>query len=671
MPRLIVVVVLLVFSVVARTGFSQTNLADSLKHIVSLNRGDSSHIYALAKLAQMHRGIDNQKAAFYSQEILKLPDVNPSQTAKAHITLALLHSDRASFDSASMYFKEAQKIADKYPADKSLWSTLYNGLGLLYKKQGNNAKALEYYVLVDELGEEIGKENVAGNQINIATTYNRMGNRREAIKYLFKAMRIFESLGNAKGMSYSYNNLGVLFKQQGNLRDAEIYLKKSLALKEKEGDLKGIANSCNDLSLLFMERKDFYNAITYVDRTIELSGKLNQQELLATAYLNKGKILRMQGKLDEAAAEFDKAKPLMENLSSHFLLASLQAETGKLFSDKHKNTQAINVLISSIAEAEKSSNVEAQLNAHLFLSQAYTANNQHREALIEFQKYHHLKDSVSSERLNMEYKTLETQYEVEKKNTEIAMLKKDQELQAKTAQRQRAVQTGIGIALLSVIIISALLINRYRVVNRAKRQLEIERVRNTIARDLHDDIGSTMSSINIVSQMALQQTNGGVEGHFRKIADQSSDLMERMSDIVWSINPENDSLPMIAAKMKEFTAEILEPKNVVYSFTGLETLNGEILGVETRKNLFLIFKEAINNAAKYSDASEVRVKLSQTRRTLQLEVSDNGKGFDPDLGRKGNGLRNIDARAKAINALLAIQSQPSKGTSIRLDIPLT
>jgi two-component system, NarL family, sensor histidine kinase UhpB len=132
-----------------------------------------------------------------------------------------------------------------------------------------------------------------------------------------------------------------------------------------------------------------------------------------------------------------------------------------------------------------------------------------------------------------------------------------------------------------------------------------------------------------------------------------------------------DSLAMIASRMKEFTAEILEPKNVRYSFDGLDSLNGEKLDVEKRKNLFLIYKEALNNAAKYSGASEVNITLAQTRKNLLLEVTDNGKGFDLANHRNGNGLRNISSRGKEMNAVVSINSQPAKGTSVRVEIPLT
>ena len=140
-------------------------------------------------------------------------------------------------------------------------------------------------------------------------------------------------------------------------------------------------------------------------------------------------------------------------------------------------------------------------------------------------------------------------------------------------------------------------------------------VRNNIARDLHDDIGSTLSSINIMSQLAIQenarlsngQENAGT--HLKKIANHSASMMEKMSDIVWSINPKNDSIEQVVIKMKEFAAEMLEPKNIDYSFEIEDSIMALKLDVQKRKNIFLIFKEAINNAAKYSEGNKLTASL--------------------------------------------------------------
>src|SRR5690606_17337492 len=130
------------------------------------------------------------------------------------------------------------------------------------------------------------------------------------------------------------------------------------------------------------------------------------------------------------------------------------------------------------------------------------------------------------------------------------------------------------------------------------------------------------------------------EGHFKRIATQSGEIMERMSDIVWSINPANDSLPIMISRMKEFSAEILEPANITYEFRAPESFDRH-LPLEKRRNIFLIFKEAINNVAKYSGATNVNVTMIPLKKKLQLQIADDGKGFDLKNARRGNGLKNI------------------------------
>lgn len=204
--------------------------------------------------------------------------------------------------------------------------------------------------------------------------------------------------------------------------------------------------------------------------------------------------------------------------------------------------------------------------------------------------------------------------------------------------------------------------------NRAKRQLELEKVRNHIARDLHDDIGSTLSSINIMSQLAM---NGDTKENLNKIAWHSSQMMENMSDIVWSINPKNDTLEQVVLKMKEFAFEILEPKEIMHTFHLDNKLVQLKLDVEKRKNLFLIFKEAINNVAKYSEGSMVSISFFVKQHKIQLSIKDNGKGFNEALAKQGNGLINMKERASSMGGHLSLVSQHGKGTEIQVDIPIT
>src|SRR4051794_12412226 len=151
------------------------------------------------------------------------------------------------------------------------------------------------------------------------------------------------------------------------------------------------------------------------------------------------------------------------------------------------------------------------------------------------------------------------------------------------------------------------------------------------SRDLHDDIGSTLSTINILSMMAKSKlTEDPVKAseYISKISDNSSRMLEAMDDIVWSINPMNDSMQRIFARMREFATEVLEAREVEVQFQFDEEANNIILNMEQRRDIFLIFKEAINNIAKYANATEADIKVTYKAPQLLLIIKDNGKGFD-------------------------------------------
>ena len=199
-----------------------------------------------------------------------------------------------------------------------------------------------------------------------------------------------------------------------------------------------------------------------------------------------------------------------------------------------------------------------------------------------------------------------------------------------------------------------------------------ERLRSKIARDLHDELGSNLTSINIISKVAMQQNiNEQVDVHLKKIKEHSGKMMESMSDIVWAINPANDTAEKMMLRMKEYTAEMLEPLRINYFFYEEGALTETKLGLNERKDIFLIFKEAINNAVKYSEATEINIWIKKQDTLFILTVADNGKGFDPDKTIRGNGLNNMQSRAEGINASFKITSLADNGTSISLQLPIT
>ena len=209
---------------------------------------------------------------------------------------------------------------------------------------------------------------------------------------------------------------------------------------------------------------------------------------------------------------------------------------------------------------------------------------------------------------------------------------------------------------------------------RLNRLLAVERIRNKVARDLHDDVGSTLSTINILSSMAktkLLTDPVKTSEYISKITHNSQNMMEAMDDIVWSIKPDNDNMQRIVARMREYASSILEPKDIEIEFSIDEKVEELKLNMESRRDLFLIFKEALNNSAKYSQCTQVKVYIGTENKKLLIRITDNGIGFNVQTADSGNGLGNMQKRAEALRGLLNIKSEEGKGTEVSLMIPVT
>ncbi|HVF96898.1 MAG TPA: two-component regulator propeller domain-containing protein [Flavisolibacter sp.] len=208
---------------------------------------------------------------------------------------------------------------------------------------------------------------------------------------------------------------------------------------------------------------------------------------------------------------------------------------------------------------------------------------------------------------------------------------------------------------------------------RVNRLLAVEKIRNRVARDLHDDMGSTLSTINILSAMAKSKMSTDpvkTAGYISKISDNSQRMMEAMDDIVWSIKPSNDTLQRVTARMREFATGVLEAKDIALQFTVDEIVFGAKLNMEARRDFFLIFKEALNNAAKYSKATKVAVEVVLQNKGLAFTIKDNGEGFDVAKADSGNGLGNMQKRADGMNGKLRIRSVKGEGTEVKLVVPV-
>jgi two-component sensor histidine kinase len=209
---------------------------------------------------------------------------------------------------------------------------------------------------------------------------------------------------------------------------------------------------------------------------------------------------------------------------------------------------------------------------------------------------------------------------------------------------------------------------------RIKRYEAIQKLREKVARDLHDDVGSTLTSINILSEMSIQKVNGNsheISDYLHRISNNSSQMMDAMDDIVWNIKPANDTMVKIIARMREYAATIFEPKEILYRFANEELVKNISLNMDVRRSLLLIFKEALNNIVKYAGAKMVSIEFKLVKDNLCLTIRDDGKGFDINTVKYGNGIENMTKRASNFNGDLEIESKENVGTKVIITIPVS
>jgi ligand-binding sensor domain-containing protein/two-component sensor histidine kinase len=210
---------------------------------------------------------------------------------------------------------------------------------------------------------------------------------------------------------------------------------------------------------------------------------------------------------------------------------------------------------------------------------------------------------------------------------------------------------------------------RYRV----QQLLELERVRTRIATDLHDDIGSSLTRIAIISEVARKRTlcDSAAAEPLSHIADLSRELVDSMSDIVWAINPRRDHLGDLTHRMRRLLSDVLEATDVEVKVHTPGEWSDTFLGADVRREVFLIFKEAVNNIVRHAQCTQVEISFAVKANQLTVEIRDDGRGFPTEqLDVGGHGLRNMQERARRLGGSLEWASARGQGTTLRLGVPL-
>lgn len=466
-----------------------------------------------------------------------------------------------------------------------------------------------------------------------------------AMQACLDAMHNCEKLGSIHGHSTVAIVMANILSSQSQYEDAIVYFQKAMdAAREIEDDYKYLM-ALNAIGEIYMKLGKSHEAReafqTAMQKAIIVKDRIN----LIAAHRHLAELAYSQGEFDQALFEF---KLFFDNGNNsdgwnvqdygNYAAAIAKASDAALLKvgikPEERFTLRLQYLKKFIGLAEHQQNKREQVNAINALAEYYEETNDLLAAIQFRKKYILLYEELVDEQNTKNMARLRMEYESEKKEKELILLKKENE--------------------------QALLNERLR-----------------ISRDLHDDMGSTLGSISIYSEVAKNRMakNENAEEAIAKIGNASRELIDKMSDIVWSINPENENLQHLVNRIQVYAAVMLPPHEIFYSIKTDEKLKKRKLEAEERKNIYLIYKEAVHNIIKYAACSKVEITLFLDNDEFIMTIKDNGKGFEMDTinlnkSLDNNGLKNMKTRSESINAAFSIHSIINAGTTIRLKLTI-
>ncbi|RYG17437.1 MAG: hypothetical protein EOO07_11120 [Chitinophagaceae bacterium] len=487
-----------------------------------------------------------------------------------------------------------------------------------------------------------------------------------------KGETIAKILKDSVLLADSYNFIGLFHLNGDKFQQAKLYFKKSLRYasqppyKKSYNDLSKPHHILGNLAETYERLKLPDSAIFFSLLSLEKAKEIKSGRGMATGALNIGNAYLLNAQVDSAFKYFDLTKRYAIEANEFDVELTGCSGMAECKAQQHNKVQAFKYLEDGFAVLKK----YPQLNdfyAAMFLEVAIKLYRKYGDVQL-LNRTLELKSKRETATYNRNNRQIQSLLLTGINNEKTIF-----ELELKESKNQQSLaNTRIYILLLVLsLLVIAFLAYRYYTLQR----LRLANVRSKISQDLHDEVGATLSGIAMYSYITKEQLKNNQEEQVIQsldiIKDNAAEMVSKLNDIVWTVNPVQDNLQGLVERLKEFAVQTTNAKQIVLSFSTSGNLEEVKLPMEARKNIYLICKEATNNAVKYSEGKILTVKLEVKQKMHLIKIEDNGIGFLPEEENKGNGLLNMTNRAKEINAQLTISSRPSQGTIITLAYKFT
>jgi signal transduction histidine kinase len=502
--------------------------------------------------------------------------------------------------------------------------------------------------------------------LNRADYYMQMRNFKQSLINCDSAWRYAELANNNDRRARILQTIGAIYFYQSKYKEGRDYNERAGKLYKELGNKKMYAIILGNIGNILTRANEYAAGIENYQQAISLANEAGDRVNLSMYYGNISSNYIRQGQYEKALENVQRAMQYAKEQENEKQIAIAYSIFGEIYLKQKKYAQSIEAGSKAYAGFQENGLLDEQQTVAEILAEAYSLSGNHSEAYKYLSKSKELSDTLATQKYDEDIAAMQTSFNVEEKNSQIALLNKDKQLQQQRLSRQQLMLFGSLALVVLAIAGIILLVSRYRLRQRVK---EME-LRNSIAADLHDEVGSSLSSIYMLSEMAgaAATSADSQKEMLHKVTSYSKETMDKMGDIVWMIKQSGDDGKDLEERMQRFLYEMCSSKNISNRFDGgvLQTIK---LSTEQKKALYLIFKEAVNNALKYAAPQNIHVAVSKTPNSIELTIADDGQGFNLSSAKKGNGLLNMQNRAKELGGKTEISSS-EKGTIVICTLPV-
>jgi len=590
-----------------------------------------------------------------------------------------------SSEKAIKYGEEALSLSKNINWNKGLAQS-YNDLGIIYIDQSHYSKAINYFENSLAIRKDL-KDNkgVASAHNKIGIVYQKQGKLKEALQHQLEALKIYEELQQERWIAYSLNNIAIINQNLGNIENALSYHQKAANYQVKLNDKYGEAMSYGNIGNVYIKLFDTTRAVQFYNKALSIFREIDSKEAIAVELSNLGDIYLNQGKHREATKLLNESLEIREAIGDQKGISSSLLKLGESFTSTKNFRKARKYLYRALDIAQKVQVVDEEIEAYLAIAKWYALQKKIDSAFLFTRKYISLKDSVFDQRLKQQILDVQVRYETEKIEQENNLLQsKNRLIEASLKQRKTELLLLIFI-IISIAGASIFLLYRRRqkqklaldaaIIKHREQQLQAvidgqEEERRRIARELHDGVGQKLAGIKINwENLSAELQKSSNPDQVKKIAGMLDNAATEVRTISHQMMPKELEQFGLVPAVESLLRTSLENSGVQFDFNhlGLENRLPKVIEL----NLFRIIQELVSNVIKHSGAKKIDVQLLKRTEAVVLIVEDDGRGFElKDNQGFGIGLMNIESRVKMIKSNFDIDSEPGKGTTIRIRTPL-